>query len=117
MNARTPPPRGLRWTDTNTARIGAQFLAVLSLLVSLYCGWRYVGYVDCLRDSSAADQRRTSAIAAATDAERRADLALVQGPRESALTAAELRAADIAARQHTDAVRAANPAPPPTACS
>lgn len=116
MNARTPPPRGLRWSDTYTARLVGQLLAVISLIVSAWVGWQYVGYVDCLRTADAADQRRTSAIAAATDAERAADLALVTGPGAGTLTAEQLRAADIAARQHTDRVRAANPAPPPSGC-
>lgn len=117
MNARTPPPRGLRWADTYVARLAGQLLAVVSIVVSLYVGWRYVGYVDCLRQSSAADQRRTSAIAAATDAERRADRLLLEGAAAGGPSVAELRAADIAAREHTDRVRAANPAPPVTTCS
>lgn len=109
MNARTPPPRGLGWTATWPARALATFLAVISLVVSLYVGYRYVALVDCLRAGAVADQRRTAAIADATDAERAADLALLAGPTPGGPDGAELRRVDIAARQHTDAVRAANP--------
>lgn len=117
MNARTPPPRGLGWSDTWAARVAAFVLAIVSIAVSGYVLTRYVGYVDCLRQASAADQRRTAVIATATDAERRADLALLFGPQPGGPAVAELRAADIAARTHTDRVRAANPAPPAATCS
>lgn len=117
MNARTPAPRGLGWADTYPARAVAVGLAIVSILVSLYVGYRYVGLVDCLRDRAAADQRRTAAIAAATDTERRADLALIQGPVAAGPSAHELREAAIAARRHTDSVRAANPAPVAVPCS
>lgn len=113
MNARTPPPPGLRWAATWPARAVSQLLAVIALVVSLYVGYRYVGLVDCLQARDVADQRRTAAIAAATDVERAADLTLIRGGADPAA----LRAAAIAAREHTDDVRAANPAPPVVPCS
>lgn len=88
-------------------------LAVVSLAVSGYVGYRYVGLVDCLSGRDLADQRRTAAIAAATDQERRADLALIRGEGEPA----KLRADALAAREHTDEVRRTHPAPPVTACT
>jgi hypothetical protein len=117
MNAKTPPPPGLGWADTYSARAGAVVLAVLSLILSVYVGYRYVRLVDCLTGTDIADQRRTVAIADATDRERRADLALVTGPVPGGPNAAALRAADIEARQQTDRVRAANPAPAAVPCS
>ncbi len=106
------PPRGLKWTISSFGRMLSLTLAVASLVVSAYVGYRYVGLVDCLRERDTADQRRTAAIAAATDLERRADLDLIRLP-----ATAELRAAAVAAREHTDAVRAANPAPEVRPCS
>lgn len=117
MNARTPPPPGLAWAGTDAARLVAILLAVVSIVVSLYVGYRYVGLVDCLRATAAADQRRTAAIAEATDAERAADLTLLAGTVPGGPNGAELRRVDIAAREHTDRVRAANPAPPAVPCS
>lgn len=110
MNARTPPPRGLRWLEAWPTRAVVLSLAVVALLMSIYVGYRYVRLVDCLAARDAADQRRTAAVAAATDVERAADLALIRGGGQDA------RAAAIAARVHTDAVRAAHPAPPVHPC-
>lgn len=113
MNARTPPPRGLGWADAWPARVAVIALAVVSLAVSIYVGYRYVQLVNCLSDRDAADQRRTAVVAAATDVRDRADLQLLRGgPDPHAL----VRAA-VAAREHLDRVRAANPAPPVRPCS
>lgn len=106
------PPRGLEWTLAPFGRILALSLAIVSLIVSLYVGYRYTGLVDCLRDQTLSAQQRTSALAAATDAEREADLALLKG----GLDLIELQRASIAARQNTDKVRAAYPAPPVKPC-
>ncbi len=115
MNARTPPPRGLRWTDAPSGRLIATALAVVSLVVSLYVGYRYVGLIDCLQSRDTADQTRTAAIAAATDAERiaQANLIATAGTPE----AAGAREAVLRAYAHTDKVRAANPAPKVVPCS
>lgn len=83
-------------------------LAVSSMVISGYVGYRYMGLVDCLRAASLADQRRTAAIAAATDRERAADLALLRGE------GTKQAAAD--ARSNTDIVRAAYPAPDVKPC-
>lgn len=107
------PPRGLRWTITPYGRALTIMIAVVSLVVSMYVGYRYVGLVDCLRDSSLADKQRTAAISAATDAERAADLALIEG---SAADGRQLRENSVAARKNTDRVRAANPAPAVEPC-
>lgn len=110
MNVRVPP-RGLRWTDAPLGRLLAFVLAVTSLVMSFMIGSRYVALIDCLQDRDVADQRRSAAIAGATDAERSADLALIVGP-----PSAELRAAAVAARKRTDAVRAAYPPLPAVPC-
>ena len=89
-------------------------LAVASMLVSGYVGYRYVRLVDCLAGQDLADQKRTAAIALATDQERRADLALLQGAGTAEVV--KLRAAAIAAREHTDQVRAENPPPAVKSC-
>jgi hypothetical protein len=65
--------------------------------------------VDCLSERDAADQRRTAAIARATDAECAVDLALLRGAGTSDVAA--LRVAATAARENTDAIRRAYPAP------
>lgn len=106
------PPRGLGWTVAPTGRVLALLLAVVSLAVSFYVGWRQVRLVDCLKQQAVADQRRTAAIAGATDIERSADLALIKGGPD----VAELRRSAIAARENTDRVRARYPAPPPEPC-
>lgn len=112
MNARTPPPRGLRWADAWPARITVIILAAVCLITTSYLVYRYTSLTRCLSDRDTEDQRRTVAIAVATDAERRADLALIRGgPDPHAL-----RAAAIAAREHTDQVRADHPAPPVRPC-
>lgn len=89
-------------------------LAVISFVVSGYIGYRYVGLVDCLAAQALADQKRTAAIAAATDQERRADLDLLRGAGTADVV--QLRTAAIAAREHTDQVRRENPAPAVKSC-
>lgn len=109
-----PAPRGFRWADQPIGRAIVTVFAIVSLTLSLYVGYRYVGLIDCLRDRAVADGVRTKQIADATDVERRADLALLQGsgtPGDGGPSREELLAAAVAARQHTDRVRAANPAP------
>lgn len=109
---RQPAPRGFRWADQPVGRAIVTVLAIVSLVLSLYVGYRYVGLIDCLRERAVADGVRTKAISDATDIERRADLALLSSPgRPGNVSRAELLAAAIDARQHTDRVRAANPAP------
>lgn len=83
-------------------------LAVTSMVASGYIGYRYMGLVDCLRAASLADQTRTAAIASATSEERAAELQLLRGNGS--------REAVAAAREHTDQVRAAHPAPPVKPC-
>lgn len=112
-----PAPRGFRWADSPIGRTIVMLLAVLSLALSLYVGYRYVHLINCLQDVATADAKRTAAIADATDAERAADLALLMGPQPGGPSAAALRAADVEARKHTDTVRAAYPAPPAVPCT
>lgn len=102
-----PAPRGFRWTDTPAARAVLAVLIVLSLGLSIYASTRYVGLVNCLQTHAARDAIRTKAIADATDVERRADLALIDGGPATE----QERAAAVEARRNTDRVRAANPAP------
>lgn len=106
------PPRGLEWTINAFGRVLALSLAIISLGASMYIGWRQVELVDCLKAQSDEAQRRTSAIASATDLERTADLALIKGGPNLE----ELRRDAIAARAYTDRVRAAHPAPPVKPC-
>lgn len=83
-------------------------MAVISFMVSAYIGYRYIGLVHCLAEQALADQKRTSAISKATDAERQAERALLSGTGTRELT--------LKARQHTDEVRARHPAPPARSC-
>lgn len=85
-------------------------MAVLSLLVAFYVAYRQYDLVNCLADRDAQVRTRTNAIAAATDAERIADLALLRDDNP------DTRAAAIAARGATDKVRAQNPAPSVERC-
>lgn len=112
MNAKTPPPRGLRWTDAPAGRAIVTVLALVTLVLTLYLGFRYQRLVDCLRDNAAADARRTAALAVATDAERIADRQLLIGGADPI----ELRKASLEARRVTDEVRASNP-PRSVSCS
>lgn len=112
MNVRTPAPPGLRWAASPTGRAIATVLAVLSLIVSLYVGYRYLGLVDCLRMAAAADSERTHALAPVTDAERAAERELLKpgGPHKAELDEV------VRAREAVDEVRRRYPAPEPSAC-
>lgn len=116
MRPSDAPPRGLGWTIAPFGRLLSFTLAVVALCVSMYVGYRYVGLVDCLRERNADNQKRTAAIAAATDSERRADLALLRSSPD-ARERERLRALAVAAREHTDDVRAAHPAPETEPCT
>lgn len=85
-------------------------LAVLSLVMVFYVGYRQYDLVNCLAERDGEVRLRTSAIAAATDAERIADLALLRDGT------AEARQAAVSARENTDKVRAAYPAPDVKPC-
>lgn len=111
MPYRQPAPRGFRWADQPIGRAIVTVLAIVSLGLSVFVGVQYIGLIDCLKDRSAADGKRTKAIADATDHERAADRALLAAPLGTA-DVGELRKKALAARAETDKVRAANPAPP-----
>lgn len=106
------PPRGFGWTIAPFGRVLAISIALVSLLLSIYVGWRQVELTECLKAQADEAQRRTAAIASATDLERQADLALIKGGANPG----DLRARAIAARENTDAVRLAHPAPPVKPC-
>lgn len=110
------PPRWLRWTTTATAKGLTTVVAMIALLVAVYAGVQQQIYVHCVGAKQAADAKRTAAISTATDAERAADRALLAGPHPGGPTVLQLRDASVAARAHTDAVRAANPPEPANAC-
>jgi len=111
MTLPNSPPHGFRWIVGTAGRILGQVLALASLAMSLYFGYRYVGLTTCLQESALADQRRTSVIAAATDVERAADLHLLR------VGGASAREAAIEAREATDRARAQYPAPDPRTSS
>ncbi len=90
--------------------VASALLAIASMVVSIYVGYRYVRLIDCLAARDEASAVRTAAIAEATDLERAADLALLRTPGPAA------RAFAVEAREATDRVRAANPAPREGAC-
>lgn len=110
------PPAWLRWANTSGARATTTIIAIIALVMSGLLLLRLQHYVDCVADQQNADAKRTAAIAAATDRERRADAALVLGPTPGGPSGADLRRLDVEAREHTDSVRAANPPPPPREC-
>lgn len=110
------PPRVLRWTTTATARGFTTILAIVALLIGIYANVEQINYVRCVGRHQAADAKRTAAIALATDVERSADRALLAGPQPGGPTVPQLRAADVAARAHTDQVRAENPPAAPGGC-
>ena len=103
------PPKWLRWANTSGARATTTVIAIVALLVSGYLFYRLNELVTCIAERQRADAARTAVIAEATDAERRADAALVAGPQPGGPSGAELRRRDVEARRHTDEVRAANP--------
>lgn len=110
------PPRWLAWFGTPTMKAVTTFVALFSLLVSAVLYWQLQAFTQCVADQQRADASRTAVIAKATDAERRADAALVAGPQPGGPDAAALRRQDVAAREYTDAVRAANPPLPLDPC-
>lgn len=110
------PPKWLRWANTSGARATTTVVAIFALGLSVLFGVRLQLYVNCVGEQQNADARRTTAIAEATDAERRADAALVLGPTPGGPTGAELRRLDVEAREHTDRVRADNPPPAERQC-
>lgn len=110
------PPRWLAWAGTPSMRALTTFVAMIALIISGILGARLILLTQCLADQQAADAKRTAVIAEATDAERRADAALVAGPHPGGPDGATLRRQDVEARGHTDAVRAANPPLPLNPC-
>lgn len=110
------PPRWLAWAGTPTMRAVTTLVAVVALLGSVLPWIQLQEFAQCIAAQQQADARRTAIISAATDAERRADAALVAGPQPGGPSVAELRRLDVAARQHTDTVRAANPPPAVDPC-
>lgn len=110
------PPRWLAWAGTPTMRAATTFISLVALLVSAVLFYQLQSFTQCLADQQRADARRTTVIAQATDAERRADAALVAGPQPGGPDGQTLRRQDVAARQYTDAVRAANPPLPLDPC-
>jgi hypothetical protein len=110
------PPRGLRWTTTDTARGLTTIVAMLALLLGITVCVQQQVYIHCVGARQAADAKRTAAISHATDVERAADRDLLDGPRPGGPTLLQLRDAAVAARAHTDVVRAANPPEQPGAC-
>jgi hypothetical protein len=110
------PPKWLAWAGTPTMRAATTLVAMFALLVSAVLYWQLQQFTQCVADQQRADAARTVVISKATDAERRADAALVAGPQPGGPDARALRAADVAARQYTDSVRAANPPLPLDPC-
>lgn len=109
-------PRGLGWLDTRTTKALTTGLSIIAILLSGFLLFRLQAYIDCVAEAQSLAGERTRAIAAATDAERVADAALVAGPRPGGPDAAELRRQDVAARNLTDRVRAMNPPPSAARC-
>lgn len=110
------PPHWLAPFGRPTMKAITTLVAFVALLVSGVLYWQQQALTQCLADQQRADAKRTSVIATATDAERRADAALVAGPVPGGPTGIELRRQDVAAREHTDAIRAANPPLPLDPC-
>lgn len=110
------PPHWLAWSGTPTMRAATTFVAMIALIISGILGARLILLTQCLADQQTADAKRTALIAVATDAERRADAALVAGPQPGGPDGEALRRQDVAARQHTDDVRSANPPLPLNPC-
>jgi hypothetical protein len=109
------PPQWLRWANTSTARAVTTIMAMIALVLSVYFGFQQQAYSKCVAEQQEKDADRTRAISAATDAERRAERALLQGsPTAAGLK--ELRDRVTAARAVTDRVRESNPPPDPTTC-
>ena len=110
------PPRWLRWANTSAARSITTITAIVALLLSFIVLYRLQGYISCVADQQALSDSRARALAAATDAERVADTAVIRGPQPGGPSAEQLRAASVAARNVTDLVRRQNPPPPMRRC-
>ena len=85
-----------------------------ALLAAGWSSFAQQSYAQCVGAHQRADAARTSAIAKATDEERRAQRALLANTDPNRNR--ELRAAILTAYDHTDAVRAANPPPSKQEC-
>lgn len=110
------PPRWLAWAGTPSMRAITTIVALVAFVAAGVLGFRLQEFAQCLAEQQRRDAVRTAAIASATDAERRADAALVAGVQPGGPSGPELRRADVEARRATDAVRAANPPPPLNPC-
>lgn len=108
------PPRVLRWADTAIAQRTTTVVALVTMVAAVTLGVRQSALQSCLAETQRADATRTKAIAVATDAERAAQRKLLAARTPTEGRA--LRADVIATYDHTDAVRAANPAPAPGRC-
>lgn len=106
-NLPADPPRGLGWLNSPWTRLAAFLLVLVSIGLTLYVGYRYVALADCLRTNDDADSKRTSVIATATDAERKAQRVLIAA--RTPTEAAAARSDALAAYDATDRARAANP--------
>ncbi len=111
----TPPP-WLSWANTSGARATTTIVAVIALVLSAVLAVRQQGYISCVAEQQQIDAARTRAIAAATDVERQADKALIEGPRPGGPSEEQLRARAAAAREVTDTVRRQNQPPPARTC-
>lgn len=81
-------------------------------LLAVAVGGAYLDLADCLKDKTAADARRTAALAGPTDRERAAERMLLEpggDPRAEAAAVREARAA-------VDRARAAYPPPTSAGC-
>jgi hypothetical protein len=110
------PPSWLRWANTATARSITTIVAFVALIIAGIVGLRQQDYITCVADQQSMSDARTRILAAATDNERAADTALVQGEQPGGPMLAELRQRSIAARAVTDLVRKQNPPPPLRRC-
>lgn len=109
------PPAGLRWAGTSLARAITTIVAVIALGTSVALGVRQQAYISCVAGQQELAAARTEAVSAAADIERRAESRLIAGDPDPGAKA-ELRAQALAARAHTDRVRADNPPPEPRRC-
>lgn len=106
------PPKALAWLDAPATKASTTLLALVAILAAIFLGFEQQQYVSCIADQQRADQRRTSAIAAATDRERAAQRQLIS----AAGNGDGLRDAVLRAYDSTDQVRAENPPPPAGSC-
>jgi len=109
-------PGWLQWVDTDIARGVTTLVAMVALVGCLLLGFQQQAYVKCIAEEQAKSAERSRILGAATDAERAADRALIEGPTITGRTVDELRAQAVAAREVTDRARAANPPPPARRC-